>query len=80
HPLSQDEIRNIRSLRNEIISIRPVLNDSSVDTSMEENRLAKPLKELFEDYYKFKTGAAPRLELTGVFMEIAAAGEEESDQ
>lgn len=80
HPLSQDEIRNVRSLRSEIINIRPVLSDDPRETQLEDNRLAKPLQELFVDYYKFKTGVAPKSELTEVFMEIAAAGEEESDQ
>jgi exonuclease SbcD len=76
HPLSQDEIREIRNSREEIINIRPVLSGTPAEL-IEENRLAKPLRELFEDYYRYKTGAAPKGELTGFFLEIAAAGEEE---
>ncbi|HEY8462451.1 MAG TPA: exonuclease subunit SbcD [Bacillota bacterium] len=78
-PLSQEEIQTIRNLRSEIIGIRPVMKEGVPFDLLEENRLAKPLKDLFEDYYRFKTGTSPQAELTQVFLEIAA-GEEEPDQ
>jgi exonuclease SbcD len=79
YPLTQDEIREIRNFREEIINIRPILSGTAAELPVEENRLAKPLRELFEDYYRYKTGAAPRGELTGFFLEIAAAGEDEAE-
>jgi exonuclease SbcD len=76
-PLSQEEIRTIRSLRETIINIRPILKDSGSQRFLAENRLTKPLQELFKDYYQFKNGVAPKAELTKFFMELAATGEEE---
>jgi exonuclease SbcD len=78
NPLSQEEISAIRNLRETIINIRPILKDGDSQLLLAENRLTKPLKELFEDYYQFKTGVAPKAELTEFFMEIAATGEEET--
>jgi exonuclease SbcD len=77
-PLGQDEIRQIRNLREEIINIRPILKESGAACLLAEDRLAKPLKDLFEDYYQFKTGAAPQPELTRFFLEIAATDEGEA--
>jgi exonuclease SbcD len=77
-PVTPEEIGTIRDLRESIINIRPVLQDSASQLLVAENRLNKPLKELFEAYYQSKTGVAPKPDLTAFFMEIAAAGEEEA--
>lgn len=81
-PLTQEEIRALRSLNDNIINIRPVLKYSEQCVVFDENRRSKPLKELFEDFYKSKTGVAPRAELTQFFLEIAAGdeGEEKSKE
>jgi exonuclease SbcD len=77
-PLGQEEIRQIRNLREEIINIRPILKDNGAVCLVAADRLTKPLKELFEDYYQFKTGVAPKPELTRFFLEIAATDEGEA--
>jgi exonuclease SbcD len=77
-PVTPEEIRTIRNLRETIVNIRPVLKDASSRLLAAEDRLTKPLRELFENYYEYKTGVAPKTKLTSVFMEIAAAGEEEA--
>lgn len=76
-PLSQDQIRMLRDLSDNIINIWPVLKNSEQSMVFEQNRRSKPLKELFEDFYKAKTGVAPREDLTRFFLEIAATDEEE---
>jgi exonuclease SbcD len=78
NPLTPEDIRTIRNLRETIVNIRPSVNENDSQMLLAENRLTKPLKELFEDYYQYKTGAAPNADLTAFFMEIAAAGEEEA--
>ncbi len=76
-PLTQEQIRTLRSLSDNLINIWPVLKNSEQSAAFEENRRSKPLQELFEDFYKAKTGVAPRADLTQFFLEIAAMDEEE---
>jgi exonuclease SbcD len=78
NPLTPEDIRTIRNLRETIINIRPFVKERDTQKFLAENRLTKPLKELFEDYYQYKTGVAPNADLTAYFMEIAANGEEEA--
>ena len=75
-PLSPEEVKTIRTLGPGIINIRPVLKDPDFETKIVENRSSKPLHELFEDFYRTKTGVTPKKELTAYFLEIAVTEEE----
>jgi exonuclease SbcD len=79
-PLTQEQIRTLRELSDNIVNIWPVLKNSEQSVVFEENRRSKPLKELFEDFYKAKTGVAPREDLTRFFLEIAATDEAEDEK
>ena len=77
YPLTQEEIKTLRGLSDNIINIWPVLKNTEQSVVFDENRRSKPLKDLFEDFYKSKTGVTPRPDLTQFFLEIAATGKEE---
>ncbi len=76
-PLNLDQIRTLRSLRENIINIWPVIKNSDQNVTLMENRRSKPLQDLFEDFYKSKTGIAPHADLTRFFLEIAVMDEDE---
>lgn len=69
HPLSIEEIQRIRKLHDGFINIRvitPEIEDEieSIDLS------SKQPAELFERFYKYKTGAAPKKEVLQLFNEL----------
>jgi exonuclease SbcD len=78
NPLTQDQIRALRNLRDHIVNIWPVIKADEPSVTIEENRRNKPLPVLFEDFYKAKTGIAPKSELTRFFLEIAAMDEDDA--
>lgn len=79
-PLTQEEIRLIRNLRGDIINIRPVLTAAAAGEAQPEDRLAKPLPELFAGFYQAKSGAPPRPELLDYFIELANREKETGPQ
>ena len=70
-PLTQEEIRLIRGLREDIINIRPVLTAAATRETQPENRAGKPLPELFAGFYQARTGVHPRAELVDYFIDLA---------
>ncbi len=80
HPLTQDQIRTLRNLRENIVNIWPVLRTDESCAVIEENRRDKPLQDLFQDFYKAKVGVLPREDLIRFFLEIAATDEDDSGQ
>jgi exonuclease SbcD len=79
-PLTPEEIRIIRSMREEIINIRPVIADPQEQEILAENRLARPLPELFSGFYQSKIGAKPRPELVDYFLELAGRDQDEPEE
>jgi exonuclease SbcD len=76
-PLTPEEIRAIRSAREDILDIRPILLSSVETESLAENRHTQPLPELFTGFYRSRTGTAPRPELLDYFLRIADQDREE---
>ncbi len=81
-PLHQEEIKEMKSLRKDIVSITPVFPDKD-DESGNEMIDYKQFKidELFERYYKEKIGAEAPAEIMDLFYEIAqeVGSEDEAD-
>ncbi|MCL6589481.1 MAG: exonuclease subunit SbcD [Firmicutes bacterium] len=77
-PLTPEEIRAIRSAREDILDIRPVIL-TSVGADVMEDRQSQPLSDLFVNFYRSKTGTPPRPELLDYFLRIAGAEQEETN-
>lgn len=67
--LTLDEQKKLRELNPGIINIRPVIADEKESIISFESREGKSIEELFEDYYRYKTGMEISEELLASFLE-----------
>lgn len=70
NPLSNEEIRAIRNRRDDIITIRPVIEGHNEVATTVESRLSQPIDQLFTSFYHSKLGILPRPELVNYFLQI----------
>jgi len=70
-PLNTEQNRTLRGLRPEIVNLWPVLTATETGEVLALNRRALPLPELFDGFYKSKTGGVPDPELVKLFVELA---------
>ncbi|CFW97350.1 Exonuclease SbcD [Syntrophomonas zehnderi OL-4] len=79
--LTQAEIKEMKSLRQDIVQIRPILNsrDECLAHNPSDFRELN-LEELFKSFYRFqKQGAAPPAELTKLFLYVMEGGDEQDE-
>jgi len=70
NPLGNEEIRAIRSRRDDIITIRPVIEGHNEVAITVESRSSQPIDQLFINFYHSKIGILPRPELVDYFLRI----------
>lgn len=80
--IREDEIRNMKARKKDILEIRPIAVGAGQLEDLGETLEDKSLKQLFTEYYCQENGGAmPDEELISLLMELAAGlGEEEADE
>jgi exonuclease SbcD len=68
--LTLEEQKALRSLHPGIINIRPRLKSEAVDIISPQSREGRKIDELFQDYYKYRTGTEISEELMEAFIEV----------
>ncbi|MDF2607002.1 MAG: nuclease SbcCD, subunit [Bacillales bacterium] len=73
--INQDEIKEMKRLKQDIIEIRPILKGQSNDEEITNNITEKNLEELFVMFYKSKNEVEPTQDLTEMFLQLAGEGD-----
>ncbi|MGM9536484.1 MAG: exonuclease SbcCD subunit D [Intestinibacter sp.] len=66
--ISQNDIKAMKSLLNDIIEIKPIINSNYEYEHIDMRE--KTMKELFIEYYKFRNKVEPKGELLDLFLHI----------
>lgn len=74
--ISNEEIRQIKSNKKDIIEIRPIMSIENI-ISTSENMLEKSEMEKFTEFYKEKNGAEPTKNIIDRYMDIISYEDEE---
>ena len=70
--IRQDEIRMMKSLKEDLLEIRPIPVGKAGEKQPADARKEKDLKELFTEYYRGKNGGAePDEELIELLLELS---------
>lgn len=75
--LSEEDIKKMKSLKKDILEIRPIIKDSEEDEENLENYREKGFEELFVDFYKKEREVEPSDEVVELFLKIVSEEEEE---
>lgn len=75
--MTQSEIKEMKSLRPDIVEIKPIFKESYVEEDEIEDISSMRIEDLFQDYYIFRNGVNPTEELMALFSEIVQGGEED---
>lgn len=65
----EDEIKEMKSYKNDILEILPVIKNEDDEEEMEERR-EKSFEELFKDFYKKERGTLPEEEVVDTLLSI----------
>ncbi|MGM9987819.1 MAG: exonuclease SbcCD subunit D [Bacillaceae bacterium] len=69
--LTPDEIKKMKTLKKDIIEIRPILNDIQIEEEEIRDLNDVNLEEIFTNFYTTKTNTVPSQELVELFLELA---------
>ena len=77
HPLTLDQIHRLRTLRPDIIHIRPVIPTVEEEVAVGGEELQLSLQEKFIRFYQQERGGTPPDELVRLFLELVSDQDEE---
>ena len=74
--ITQDEIKEMKRLKRDIIEIRPILGDSEREEEEIENIADFNIEDIFTRFYMEKSGVTPDSELVELFLSLSQEEEE----
>ena len=74
--ITQDEIKEMKRLKRDIIEIRPILGDSEREDEEIENIADFNIEDIFTRFYMEKSGVTPDPELIELFLSLSQEEEE----
>lgn len=78
--ISQEDIKEMKELKSDIIEIRPVIEGQEEKDEGYEDFKEKSMKELFKDFYLSERGVEPEEEVLDAFLKIAGESDGEGDE
>lgn len=79
--ISTENIKEMKRLRADIVSIQPIIDDIEDAKELKESLREKTMEELFKEYFvRAKSGLEPTSELMELFLSIALDEEESKDE
>ncbi len=69
--ISQQEIKEMKQYRRDIIEIRPIIEGITEDEEFYENLTEKSIEEVFSKFYLWKNEVEPTQEIVELFLSIA---------
>lgn len=76
----EDQIKELREWKKDILEILPVTESDEADVSLEMDRKEQSFEELFTEFYKKERGVEPEEELVSLLLSIVSEDEvEEKD-
>ncbi|MBU3111492.1 metallophosphoesterase family protein [Clostridium lacusfryxellense] len=78
--ISTENIKEMKRLRADIVSIQPIIEDFESEEELKESLRERSMEEMFKEYFtKARGGLEPSSELMELFMNIAYGEDEEEE-
>ncbi|WP_392486334.1 exonuclease SbcCD subunit D [Haloimpatiens sp. FM7315] len=76
----QEEIKEMKKYKKDIVEIRPILKENSEDEVNYENLAEKSIDKVFIEFYKHERNIEPEKEILDLFLKIANGEEGENNE